>query len=139
MVGEQEARLEGLVRIAANLTASREPKKAMAAIVNDISALLHAARTTISDLRRDERLLRGLAVQGSGHLEVGIPLGTGIAGQVALKNRSINLKDAYQHPHFDPKFDKLTGSKRCCVPMRTQAGSHRRRTGDEQAERVLHR
>ena len=63
MVGEQEARLEGLVRIAANLTASREPKKAMAAIVNDISALLHADRTTIYELRRDERLLRGLAVQ----------------------------------------------------------------------------
>ena len=57
----------------------------------------------------------------SGHLEVGIPLGTGIAGQVALKNRSINLKDAYQHPHFDPKFDKLTGYRTkamLCVPMR---------------------
>ncbi len=121
VVGEQEARLEGLVRIAANLTVSREPKKAMAAIVNDISILLHADRTTIYELRPDESLLRGLAVQGSGHLEVGIPLGKGVAGQVALKNRSINLKDAYRHPHFDPKFDKLTGYRTramLCVPMR---------------------
>ncbi|MEE2789738.1 MAG: GAF domain-containing protein, partial [Myxococcota bacterium] len=71
--------------------------------------------------RRDEKLLRGLAVQGSGSLEVGIPIGQGIAGQVALRNRSINLKDAYRHPDFDPKYDKLTGYRTrsmLCVPMR---------------------
>ncbi|MEE2755739.1 MAG: GAF domain-containing protein [Myxococcota bacterium] len=121
VVGSQEDRLAGLLRIAANLTSSREPKKAMKVIVDDISALMQAGRTTIYELCRDERLLRGLAVQGSGSLEVGIPLGRGVAGQVALKNRSINLKDAYQHPHFDPKFDKLTGFKTksmLCVPMR---------------------
>ena len=121
LVGIKESRLTGLVRIAANLTASREPRKAMKAIVHDISILMKADRTTIYELRRDERLLRGLAVQGSGSLEVGIPLGQGVAGQVALRNRSINLKDAYRHPSFDPKFDKLTGYRTrsmLCVPMR---------------------
>jgi signal transduction histidine kinase/putative methionine-R-sulfoxide reductase with GAF domain len=121
VVGAQEERLEGLVRIAANLTSSREPRKAMKAIVDDISKLLRADRTTIYELCRDERLLRGLAVQGSGSLQVGIPIGRGVAGQVALRNRSLNLKDAYRHPHFDPKFDKLTGYRTrsmLCVPMR---------------------
>ena len=93
----------------------------MKAIVNDITTLLRADRTTIYELNREERLLRGLAVQGSGSLEVGIPIGVGVAGQVALRNKSLNLKDAYQHPHFDPKFDKLTGYRTqsmLCVPMR---------------------
>ncbi|MGC6415960.1 MAG: GAF domain-containing protein [Bradymonadia bacterium] len=121
VVGSQEERLDGLLRIAANLTSSREPKKAMKVIVDDISKLMRASRTTIYELCREERLLKGLAVQGSGSLQVGIPLGRGVAGQVALRNRPINLKDAYQHPHFDPKFDKLTGFRTksmLCVPMR---------------------
>ncbi|MEE2789538.1 MAG: hypothetical protein VX589_19525, partial [Myxococcota bacterium] len=63
LVGEQEEQLNGLVRIAANLTVSREPRKAMKAIVHDISKLMKAERTTIYELRRDEKLLRGLAVQ----------------------------------------------------------------------------
>ena len=58
---------------------------------------------------------------GSGRLEVGIPIGKGIAGPVAQLNRSLNLKDAYKHPDFDPKIDKLTGYRThsmLCVPMR---------------------
>ena len=59
VVGSQEDRLTGLLRIAANLTSSREPKKAMKVIVDDISTLMQASRTTIYELCRDERLLRG--------------------------------------------------------------------------------
>ena len=62
-----------------------------------------------------------MAVQGSSRLEVGIPVGRGVAGKVASLNRPLNLKDAYKHPDFDPKIDKLTGYKTrsmLCVPLR---------------------
>lgn len=121
VVAEQEDRLSGMARIAANLGNSRDPKRAMRAMVNEISVLLHADRTTIYELRRDEGVLRGLAVQDETSLEVGIPVGEGIAGKVAARGRALNLKDAYRHPDFDPKFDKLTGYRTrsmLVVPMR---------------------
>jgi len=119
-LGEQEARLAGLVRIAGNLGRSRDPRKAMRAMVAEISELLHADRTTIYEIRGE--MLHGLAVQGEASVLVGVPVGTGIAGQVASRGKSINLKDAYRHPSFDPKFDKLTGYRTrsmLCVPMRS--------------------
>jgi len=121
VVDHQDERLDGLVRIASSLASSRDPRKAMKAMVTEISRLLKADRTTIYELRRDSQLLRGLAVQGEIALEVGIPLGEGIAGLVAQRNRTINVKDAYRHPDFDPKYDKLTGYRSqsmLCVPMR---------------------
>lgn len=120
-MGQQEERLSGMLRIAANLGASREPRKAMKAMVVEISRLLKADRTTIYELHRSEGMLKGLAVESEASLEVGVPLGRGIAGIVAERGRVINLKDAYLHPAFDPKFDKLTGYRTrsmLVVPMR---------------------
>ncbi|MCB9538896.1 MAG: GAF domain-containing protein [Myxococcales bacterium] len=120
-LGQQEERLAGLVRIAASLNSTRDPSKAMRAMVAEISTLLEADRTTIYELRPDDNMLRGLAVQGAQSLEVGVPVGAGIAGMVAASGKPINLKDAYLHPRFDPKFDKLTGYRTrsmLVVPMR---------------------
>ncbi len=118
----QRRRLAGMVTIASNLARSRDPRKVMRAIVAEISALLEADRTTIYEHRPESGMLEGLAVQGEKSVEVGVPVGTGIAGLVAEKGRAINLKDAYLHPAFDPKFDVLTGYRTrsmLCVPMRT--------------------
>ncbi|MFN3197006.1 MAG: GAF domain-containing protein [Bradymonadia bacterium] len=120
-VQAHERRLEGLVTIASNLGVSRDPARAMRAIVAKISELLEADRTTIYELRPEENMLWGLAVQGEMSTQVGVPVGQGVAGLVAARGRPINLKDAYLHPAFDPKFDKLTGYRTrsmLCVPMR---------------------
>ena len=120
-LGSQEARLSGMLRISANLGQSRDPKKAMRAMVVEISQLLRADRTTIYELNTTSGMLVGLAVEGETSLEVGVPVGTGIAGLVAERGRVINLKDAYLHPAFDAKFDKLTGYRTrsmLVVPMR---------------------
>ena len=120
-VQAHERRLEGLVTIASNLGVSRDPSRAMRAIVAEISELLDADRTTIYELRPEDNMLWGLAVQGETSTQVGVPVGQGVAGLVAARGRPINLKDAYLHPAFDPKFDKLTGYRTrsmLCVPMR---------------------
>lgn len=117
----QEERLAGMLRIAGNLGASREPRRAMKAMVVEISRLLKADRTTVYELDRGEGMLQGLAVESESSLVVGVPIGRGIAGIVAERGRVINLKDAYLHPAFDPKFDKLTGYRTrsmLVVPMR---------------------
>lgn len=128
VVSAQDDRLRGMVQIAANLGNTRNPQRAMRQMVNEISTLLHADRTTIYELRKDENMLRGLAVQDQS-IVVGVPLGEGIAGKVAARGRSINLKDAYRHPDFDPKYDKLTGYRTrsmlvvpMCNPSRTVIG-----------------
>ena len=118
----QQRRLAGMVTIAANLARSREPRRAMKAIVAEISVLLEADRTTIYEYDPDQNMLRGLAVQGETDVMVGVPVGHGVAGLVAARGRAINLKDAYLHPSFDGKFDRLTGYRTrsmLCVPMRT--------------------
>jgi signal transduction histidine kinase len=39
--------------------------------------------------------------------EVRLPLGSGLAGYVAKASETINLKDAYQSPLFDPQLDNM--------------------------------
>ncbi|MCB9522284.1 MAG: GAF domain-containing protein [Myxococcales bacterium] len=120
-LSRQQEQLDGLVRIAENLGRSRDPGKAMRQMVDEISQLLDADRTSIFTLDPGGTLLKGIAVQGETSVEVGVPIGAGIAGLVASRGRAINLKDAYQHHAFDPKFDKLTGYRTrsmLCVPMR---------------------
>jgi signal transduction histidine kinase/putative methionine-R-sulfoxide reductase with GAF domain len=120
-VDEQQAQLEGMLSIADNLGRTRHPDKAMRLMLDQISSLLHADRTSIYTINTTDQMLYGIAVQGEASISVGVPIGDGVAGLVALRGRPINLKNAYQHPRFDPKFDKLTGYKTqsmLCVPMR---------------------
>jgi GAF domain-containing protein len=42
-------------------------------------------------------------------IEIRLPLGTGIAGQVALTGETINVPDAYADPRFDRNFDLRSG------------------------------
>lgn len=39
------------------------------------------------------------------------PLGTGIAGQVALTGEILNIPDAYADPRFNREVDQITGYK----------------------------
>jgi signal transduction histidine kinase/putative methionine-R-sulfoxide reductase with GAF domain len=117
--------LEGLLNIAATLRQHADPQAAMRAIMVQISELLQADRTTIYELSEDQVMLQGLAVQGDLSVSVGIPNGRGIAGLVAATKRPINLADAYEHPSFDLRFDRLTGYRTrsvLCVPMLSSQG-----------------
>src|SRR5256885_10598369 len=42
-------------------------------------------------------------------LEIRLPLGTGIAGQVAMTGETINVPDAYADPRFDRNVDLRSG------------------------------
>ncbi|NCO36035.1 MAG: hypothetical protein AUJ92_17550 [Armatimonadetes bacterium CG2_30_59_28] len=54
--------------------------------------------------------------------EIRIPLGTGVAGDVAQTRTWANIPDAYDDDRFNPSFDKSTGFRTkaiLCVPMIT--------------------
>lgn len=122
-VEQQERRIAGILKIAATLRQNRDPKEAMKAIVVQVSQLLHAERTTIYELSTDQTTLEGIAVQEETSVDISVNIEGGrggIAGLVATTKRSINLQDAYEHPSFDIRFDKLTGYRTrsvLCVPM----------------------
>ncbi|XP_050513752.1 probable 3',5'-cyclic phosphodiesterase pde-5 isoform X1 [Diabrotica virgifera virgifera] len=55
--------------------------------------------------------------------EIRFPLGTGIAGQVALTGEVLNIKDAYADPRFNRAVDQLTGYRTqtiLCMPIYIQ-------------------
>ena len=41
--------------------------------------------------------------------EIRVPLGTGIAGAVALSGATVNLADPYRDERFNPEIDRRTG------------------------------
>lgn len=52
--------------------------------------------------------------------EIRFPIGTGIAGQVALTGEILNIKDAYADPRFNRSVDAITGYKTesiLCMPI----------------------
>ena len=51
-----------------------------------------------------------------------LKIGEAIAGTVAKTGESIIIEDAYQHPKFNPDFDKKTGFQTgsiLCSPLKT--------------------
>ena len=120
VVRRQQQQMEGLLKISATLRQSQTPQEAMRAIVTQISELLEADRTTIYELTEDKLSLQGIAVQGEESVAVSVPNGRGIVGLVTSTKRVINLKDAYDHPSFNMRVDRLTGYRTrsmLCVPM----------------------
>ena len=72
---------------------------------------LHAERATVYLVDRPRNLLRSSVAQteGEGHLDIRLPIGVGIAGQVAATGDVLNVADPYRHPHFNPEVDRRTG------------------------------
>ena len=57
-------------------------------------------------------------------MQIRIPLRSGIAGEVAVKARTLNIPDAYADKRFNTSVDKQTGYKTrsiLCVPVKNRA------------------
>ncbi|KAK9880858.1 hypothetical protein WA026_013183 [Henosepilachna vigintioctopunctata] len=60
------------------------------------------------------------SAKGPSFRKIHFPLGTGIAGQVAMTGEILNIKDAYADPRFNRTVDQLTGYKTntiLCMPI----------------------
>src|SRR5207248_6901025 len=99
--------------------------KLLQTITKGASSVLGADRSTLFVVDRNKKQIWSKVAQGAGITEIRIPLGAGIAGQVALSGEIINIPDAYADPRFNREVDKRTGYTTrsiLCMPMKDSTG-----------------
>lgn len=82
-----------------------------------------AERGTVFLLSEDHQELWSSVIAGNEHVEIRLPVGQGIAGQVATTGQTVRLSDAYKDPSFDPSWDKRSGFRTkqiLCAPIRNR-------------------
>ncbi len=77
-------------------------------LVELCSQAVEAERCTIYVVDHQRSEVRSWVAQRSA-VEIRLPVGRGIAGQVAATGETINVPDAYADPRFDRAVDLLTG------------------------------
>lgn len=87
-----------------------------------VGQILHADRATLFlvDEARGELWSKVAQSDGERPLEIRVPIGAGIAGQVAATGRARNIRDVYDDPLFNKEVDKATGYRTrsmLCVPI----------------------
>jgi serine phosphatase RsbU (regulator of sigma subunit)/predicted Ser/Thr protein kinase len=84
-----------------------------------------ADRGTIFLIDRRKQVLWSRVLEGDKKIRIELPLGKGIAGEVARSGETLNIPDAYKDGRFNPEVDKSSGyttRSLLCVPMRSYAG-----------------
>jgi HD-GYP domain-containing protein (c-di-GMP phosphodiesterase class II) len=119
-------KLTSLLDVAKAMTAERDLDQLLKLILDEAVDVLVADRCSIwiVDRERGEiwtKVAHGLAKDQ----KIRIPIGVGIAGQVAATGLVINIPDAYADPRFNRQVDKDTGYRTrniLAVPMRYTTG-----------------
>ena len=99
----------------------------MLAILGETAARLVAAeRSTIYMLDPGKAELWSRTAMGDGVGEIRVPLGTGIAGMVALTGETLILDDPYKDIRFNQEIDKRTGYRTrnmMTMPLKSATGT----------------
>jgi adenylate cyclase len=94
-------------------------------VVAKTSEVMNADRCTLFLVHRKSGELWSRVAQGENVNEIRVPRGIGIAGYVALSGQTVNIKDAYEDPRFNPEVDRKTGYRTktiLCMPLRSDTG-----------------
>jgi GAF domain-containing protein len=78
-------------------------------IVEKVTDLMEADRSTLFLVTDDGRQLWSKVAQGSGVAEIRINVGEGISGWVAQTREIVNIPDAYADQRFQPAVDLKSG------------------------------
>ncbi len=120
------AKLQSLLDIAKAMTAERDLDALLKLILNEAVRVVGADRCTLWIVDRDRNELWTKVAQGlEQEQKIRIPVGSGIAGQVAQTGHVINIPDAYADPRFNRAIDRDTGYRTrniLGVPMRYTTG-----------------
>jgi adenylate cyclase len=95
-------------------------------IMERTSTVLQAERSTLFLVDRKSQEIWSKVAQGSGMVEIRVPIGRGIAGTVAATGETINIPDAYADPRFNQEVDRRTGYRTrtiLCAPIRDGQGA----------------
>lgn len=117
-------KLTALLDVAKAMTAERDPDKLLGIILDEALAVVNADRCSIWVVERDRNEMWTKVAHGEKET-IRMPIGVGIAGQVAKTGEIINIPDAYADPRFNRQIDKATGYRTrniLAVPMRNTRG-----------------
>lgn len=118
-------KLEALLEISKAMMTETELDELLHLIMDRTTSIMEADRSTLWLCSEDGTRLEALIAQGAERFHISQPMGEGIAGTVAATGQSINVKDAYKDPRFDPTNDAKTGyvtRSILCQPMMDHDG-----------------
>src|SRR5262244_2076516 len=98
----------------------------LALIMEKITILMEADRSTLYLLSDDGGELWSKVLQGGEVREIRLRVGEGIAGWVAASGETVNIPDAYADTRFYPAVDLRTGYRTrsiLCMPMKNNHGA----------------
>ena len=91
-----------------HLSVQRDRDAYLKGLVDLCSQAVDAERCTVYVVDRAAKELRARVAQRT-QTEIRLPIGQGLAGQVALTGETINVPDAYADARFDRNIDLRTG------------------------------
>ncbi|XXF77010.1 HD domain-containing phosphohydrolase [Myxococcaceae bacterium GXIMD 01537] len=112
-------KLTSILDVAKAMSAERDLDVLLPLILYEASKVVEADRCSLFILDRERNELWSKVAQGS-KSEIRLPVGSGIAGQVAQTGSIINIPDAYADERFNRSFDVSSGYHTqtiLCVPM----------------------
>ena len=112
--------VEALLRVSQALASEIRLDDLLQVIVEKAAEVMDADRATLFLYDESRKELWSKTTQRLEIKEIRLPLGAGIAGNVAKNRRAINIPDAYADPRFNPDFDNETGYRTrsiLCLPL----------------------
>ena len=107
------------------LSSAMDLESLLTLIMEKITLLMEADRSTLYLLSDDGESLWSRVAQGDEHVNIQLKKGEGLAGWVASSGETVNIPDAYSDDRFQPAFDQQTGYRTrsiLCIPMRNHIG-----------------
>lgn len=106
---DKDRQLSGMREIALALGTTLDLDELLQILMDHITALMGADRSTLYLLDAKTNELWSKIAQGEALLEIRLPVGQGLAGWVAQNGRRLNIADAYVDKRFHPHIDSQTG------------------------------
>jgi signal transduction histidine kinase len=122
----EKKKLDLVTEVGTALSSALDLEDLLALLMEKVTQLMEADRSTLYLLSDDGGELWSKVVQGGETLEIRLRVGEGIAGWVASSGEVVNIQDAYEDTRFQPAVDLRSGYRtRACltVPMRNTMGA----------------
>jgi GAF domain-containing protein len=124
-VKKDQQNFEVLMDISKKLSSELNLKRLVLNIMSSARDLLRCDRSTLFLADHAKKELFSYIATGMGDQELRLPITTGIAGNVASSNKTINIPDAYEDSRFSQEFDRKSGYRTrsiLCVPVNNSKG-----------------
>ena len=122
----REREVTALLETSGALSSGLDLSVLMETVVRRAAELAAADRASLFLIDAERSELWSRVAEGLDKKEIRFPIGRGVAGNVALHGRTMNIRNAYEEPLFNPDFDRATGYRTktiLCMPVKNGSGA----------------